>query len=223
MSLKKTKSYKDWTQPKMVENSLELLEREMPKRKKDIKFVFMSFATDPFMYKQKEVKKLTLEIISKLNSNGIKVVTLTKGICPRDLANGKYSRENEYGITLVSPNPEFQRRFELGASPLDRRLNALRYLHDQGLKTWVSMEPYPTPNISKQDFLKLLEKIKFVDKIIFGSWNHNKSMVSVHNNPDMFYRGCVCTVVGFCKRNGIKYHIKGIGNNKNHKNPKIFY
>ena len=37
----KIKSYKSWTEPKIVENALELLKRELPRRLKDIKFVFL--------------------------------------------------------------------------------------------------------------------------------------------------------------------------------------
>lgn len=203
----KIKDYKEWTQPKVVKNALELLDKEIPKLKDKIKVVNLCFSTDLFMFGQDEIKELSLEIISRLNKNGIKVTTLTKGICPKELANDKYSRENEYGITLVSLDPEFQMAYEPGASPIVERLKALKYLHKRGLKTWVSIEPYPAPNIVSQDLLELLEKVKFVDKIVFGSWNYNP-LVSAYPNKKKFYLDCSETLRKFCENNKIEFHVK---------------
>lgn len=215
--------YNDWVQPKIVENALELLDKEIPKHKKYIQFVFMCFTTDPFMYGQGEVKELTLKIITKLNKDDIKCVILTKGILPKELTDRKYSRENEYGITLVSLDPEFQKRYEPGAVPLDERLKALQYLHDRGRKTWISIEPYPTPNIINQDFLKLLEKVKFVDKIIFGSWNYN-ALVKAYPDKEKYYLDCSDILRKFCEKNGIQFHVKSGGpKDGNLKNPNIFH
>ena len=53
---------------------------------------------------------------------------------------------------------------------------ALKKLHENGLKTWISIEPYPTPNIDETsvDIEDLLKHIGFVDKIVFGRMNYNK-------------------------------------------------
>lgn len=204
----KIKTYNDWIRPKLVSNALELLDREIPKYKDQIKFVHLCFMTDPFMYRYKEVSDMSLKIIEKLNVNGIKCTVLTKGIYPNSLANQKKNEINEYGITLVSFNDKFKRRFEPNAAPFEKRIKALKYLHDKGLKTWVSIEPYPTPLLDeKQDIQKLLNKISFVDKIIFGKLNYNveNSQFKYH---DEFYEKCANKIVEFCEKNGIKYHIK---------------
>jgi DNA repair photolyase len=218
----KIKGYNDWIKPKIVENALELMEKELTKLKDKVELVNLCFSTDPFMHRQKDVKKLTLKIISMLNENGIKAVTLTKGIYPKVLADKTYSSKNEYGITLVSLNTEFQKKFEPGAAPVNERLESLRYLHDRGLKTWVSIEPYPTPNIVNQDLVKILEKMKFVDKIVFGSWNYNR-LVSRYPNAKKFYLGCAETLSRFCKKNGIEFHVKIKGQELDRfRNAKIF-
>ncbi len=204
---KEIKNYKEWIQPKEVENIMELLEKRLSKHKKDIKHMFLSFATDPFMYGQETVENKTLEIIERINKEGIKCVVLTKGIFPKRLVNKKYSNKNEYGVTLVSLSPEFKKKFEPYSASFDERLSSLKYLHDQGLKTWVSVEPFPTPNIFKQDLSKLLEKIKFVDKIVFGSWNHISQDLK-YDNAKNFYLDCSKKFVRFCEKNGIKYHVK---------------
>ena len=220
---KQVNDYADWTEPKLVINALEILNKEIPKLKNKIKAVHLCFSTDPFMYKQKEVKKMTLEIIAKLNKAGIKCVVLTKGTLPKELASEKYSRGNEYGITLVSHDKKFQKKYEPNASPPDRRLSSLRYLHEQGLKTWVSMEPYPTYNIVHQFLGEVLEKIKFVDKIVFGSWNYNKPLVSGQKNSKQLYIGKTYALSKFCKENNIEYHVKMKGKEYDKfRNPKLF-
>ena len=59
----RTNTYEDWCKPKLVKNALELLDKEIPKYKKDIKFVHHCFMTDPFMFNQLEVEEMTLKII----------------------------------------------------------------------------------------------------------------------------------------------------------------
>jgi len=71
----------------------------------------------------------------------------------------------------------------------------------------VSMEPYPTPNLIKQNLMEILREISFVDKIIFGKLNYNVKSSQFNENRD-FYRDCAETVMKFCKNEGIEYHIK---------------
>lgn len=215
--------YDEWIKPKIVSNALELLDKEIPKLKDKIKVVHLCFTTDPFMYKQPEVRDLTLRIIERLNQDNIRCTVLTKGIYPAELADQeKYGYNNEYSITLVSANEGFRKRFEPGSAPYATRINALRRLHDRGLTTWVSMEPYPTPNLIKQDLNKVLNKISFVDKIIFGKLNYNVKVSEFADNKE-FYEECADTVIDFCKQRGIDYHIKhGTKKVHNKKTEKIF-
>ena len=152
----KAKNYEEWIHPKIVSNALNLLDGEIPKYKDEIDFVHLSFTTDPFMYDSinkrvfPAISELTLKIIEKLNGADIKVTVLTKGVYPDDLADKKkYCEKNEYGITLVSLKDKFKKDFEPYAAPFESRIKSLEFLHNMGLKTWVSMEPYPTPNLAK--------------------------------------------------------------------------
>lgn len=220
----------EWLHPKIVSNALKLLEEEIPRYKNKIDFVHLSFTTDPFMYDMlnerpfSKIKELTLKIIQKLNENKIKCTVLTKGVYPEELMNTCiYGSENEYGITLVSLNEEFKKNFEPYSAPFEQRINSLKFLHDNGLKTWTSIEPYPTPNIdNKQDLSKLLSRMSFVDKIIFGKMNYNVDTGQFGNNKE-FYENCANQVINFCKKNNIKYHIKhGTMNTNNKSTEKIF-
>lgn len=219
------KNYKEWIRPKIVVNALELLDKEIPRYKHKIKFVHLCFSTDPFMYKHPEVADLTLKIIERLNKDNIHCTVLTKGIYPKALVDPKkYGENNEYGITLVSLDEGFKKRFEPYSAPYKDRIKSLKYLHDKGLKTWISMEPYPTLNLVKQDLREILKEVSFVDKIIFGKLNYNVNVKSTQfgYNGD-FYHNCAEVVIDFCKNKRIGYHIKyGTQKKDNRKTEKIF-
>jgi DNA repair photolyase len=198
-------SYEEWCQPHLVSNTLELLDKEIPKLKDKIESVQLCFTTDPFMYGYPEIAAMSMAAIKRLNADNIKCCILTKGILPIKLKN-LYS-ENEYGITLVSLDEEYRKKMEPGAAPYKARLAALKALHDAGCKTWVSIEPYPTPNLIEQDLSKILEAVSFADRIIFGRTNYNKD-VSAYKGYHEFYNKCAEEVVAFCKEHEISCHIK---------------
>lgn len=199
------KTYEDWIQPKLVENALELLDKEIPKYKDKIKFVHLCFSTDPFMYNYPEVSEMSLKIIEKLNANGIKVHSLTKGIYPVELTDKRrFSLDNEYGITLISLDESFRQRFEPFTAPYGERVNGIKTLHNAGLKTWVSIEPYPTPNIIEQNLEEITNQISFVDKIVFGRLNYNK-LVSQFKNNKQFYENCINFLANFCQERGKEF------------------
>ncbi len=201
----KVNSYEDWLEPRLASNTLEILDMEIPKLKNKIKSVQLCFTTDPFMYGYKEIEEISMAAIQKLNSAGIKCTVLTKGLLPITLSN--YSKRNVYGITLVSLDEGYREKVEPGAAPYTKRIEALEALHMRGCKTWVSIEPYPTPNLIEQDLLEILNKVRFVDKIIFGRTNYCRE-VTAYKRLKEFYNEQADIVIKFCEENGISYHIK---------------
>lgn len=145
----KVGNYEQWCTPKLVSNTLELLDREIPRLKSKIESVQLCFTTDPFMYGYDEVCKMSLAAIKKLNAAGIRCTVLTKGLLPIELTD--LSQKNEYGITLISLDEDFRKQVEPNASSYSERIASLKALHDKGCHTWVSIEPYPTPNLIHQD------------------------------------------------------------------------
>ncbi|WP_342757542.1 radical SAM protein [Kineothrix sedimenti] len=201
----KVASYEEWLEPYLVSNTLEILDREIPRMKSKIKSVHLCFTTDPFMYGYEEVEQMSLAAIKKLNDAGIKCTVLTKGLLPIALAG--YSKNNEYGITFISLDEAYRERIEPGAAPYTERLAALKALHDQGCKTWVSVEPYPTPNLIEQNLNVILEAIAFTDRIIFGRTNYSKE-ISSYKQHKQFYNEQAAIVVKFCEERNIAFHIK---------------
>lgn len=201
----KAKTYEEWCEPKIVENALQILDKEIPKFKDKIKSVHLCFSTDPFMYNYDEISTMSVEIIRRLNAARINCTALTKGILPENLAT--LSKNNEYGITLISLDEDFRKEMEPNSAPYLERIAALRRLHDLGCKTWVSVEPYPTPNFIEQNFNAILDSISFVDKIIFGRLNYN-AKVSEYKEAKTFFNNLSQEVINFCTLHNKQYHIK---------------
>ena len=198
-------SYEDWIQPKLVCNAIELLDTELPRLQSRINFVQLCFTTDPFMCGFPEISAMTLRIIERINRAGIKVTALTKGLLPHELA--ETSHENEFGVTLISLDEDFRREYEPGAASYADRIAHLRFLHNKGFKTWVSIEPYPTPNIITQDLKDILRRVAFADKIIFGRLNYNR-LVTQYPDYLAFYDTMAQLVSDYCEKHGQEYHIK---------------
>ena len=201
----KAKTYEEWCEPKLVKNALEILDKEIPKLKDKISSVHLCFTTDPFMYGYDEISDMSIKSIKKLNEAGIKCTVLTKGLIPIDLKD--FSKENEYGITLISLDEKYREKYEPGAAPYKERIQALKKLHNADCKTWVSVEPYPTPNIIEQDIRDILDEISFTDKIIFGRTNYSKE-ISSYKEHKKFYNEQAQIVIDYCKEKEIEYYIK---------------
>ena len=201
----KVANYEEWITPNVAENTLEILEKELPRFRDKIQLLHLCFTTDPFMYGHDEIGNLSMEVLRRANEAGVRCSVLTKGILPVELAN--LPLDNEYGITLISLDEDFTRQYEPGAANPVERLNALRTLHERGRKTWISIEPYPTPNILEQDLALLLQAVSFVDRIIFGRLHYNRIVAEYPGYKD-FYNQCALEVIEFCEDNDIDYHIK---------------
>ena len=108
---------------------------------------------------------------------------------------------------MISLDEGFRSRVEPGAASYQERLMALRRLHQRGCKTWVSIEPYPTPNLIEQALGEILEAIAFTDRIIFGRTNYN-TVVSSFATHRGFYNEQSQKVIDFCNIHNIQFHIK---------------
>jgi len=199
------KSYEDWIQPRLVSNYKEILEKELPKYKDKINTLHLCFTTDPFMVGYPEIINASIEILDMIASHGIKASVLTKGVYPMEIAH--LPKNYSLGITLISLDETFRKKIEPGSAPYKDRINSLRKMADLGFHTWVSIEPYPTPNIIKQDLMKILNEISFVDKIIFGRMNYNKEVTSYKKHKD-FFNDLANQVIEYCDLHDIEYHIK---------------
>ena len=202
---KKVNDYEEWIQPRLVDNIFPLLSKELPRYKDKIKILHLCFSTDPYMYGHQDICEASTKIIEKANTFGIRCSVLTKGVLPIELS--KMPLDNEYGITVVTLDEDFRKEMEPGAAPMEDRICALEKLSKRGCYTWISIEPYPTPNIYNQSLDKLLERVSFANKIIFGRLHYNKQ-VTAYKGYQEFYNDCTKKVISFCNKCHISYHIK---------------
>jgi DNA repair photolyase len=199
------KGYEDWCEPKLVANAYELLKKELSRLKTRPESIHLCLSTDPFMTGYPDIIDMSLRLIELINSYGIPVSLLSKGLLPSELADKKrFPASNMHGISLISLDEDFRNRWEPGTTPYAERIRALKYLHEQGRRTRVHMEPYPTPNILKQDLGKILGQLGFVDEIFFGGWNYNR-IVKGYKDWKEFYRKEGEVVWKYCSERGILY------------------
>ena len=158
------------------------------------------------MYGYPEIQRMSIAAIQRLNADRIKCCVLTKGLLPINLKD-LYS-ENEYGITLISLDEEYRKKVEPGSASYSDRIAALKALHDAGCKTWVSIEPYPTPNLIQQDLESILNAVSFADRIIFGRTNYCTEVTRGFPEHKQFYNDSAQKVIEFCQERGIDYYIK---------------
>jgi DNA repair photolyase len=184
----------DWTNMRLPEqNPLDIVK----KQKFNPEGVFLSFATDPFV---KENRKNTLDLLTFFRERNILTATLSKVDVP-DI------KGNRNGMTIVSLDPKFNLAWEPKAPLSSERIRKLKARHYEGEYTWISMEPFPPPEIWEQDLIELLEEIKFVDFIIFGKWNYDNRAST--KEAISFYREKAIEFRDFCEAYKIRYWIKG--------------
>jgi len=200
----RVKTCNEWSSPKLVANSIELLKKELIHLKAKPDYIHLCLTTDPFMNGYPELADMSLNLIALINSHGIRCSVLTKGRLPVELAGReRFSADNLLGISLISLNEEFRKQWEPETVSFSERINALRSLHNRGCHTLVHIEPYPTPNIVRQNVEDILKSVEFADQIFFSGWNYN-SLVKQYPHYKEFYRSNASLVQRFCSEHDIQ-------------------
>lgn len=199
-------NFEEWRKPKLVVNAIELLSTELARMKSRPDTIHLCLSTDPFMNGYPEITAMSLKLIALINSYNIRCSILTKGKLPAELGDReRFKAENIYGISLISLNEVFREQYEPGTIRYSERIEALKYLNGCGRKTLVHMEPYPTPNVVKQELYEILNAIQFTDEIFFSGWNYNNT-VKQFPNYQQFYREQSGIAEQFCREHKIVYN-----------------
>ena len=158
---------------KEEESLMKEIIRSAKKFKNSEKQVFLSFLTDPYSHFNNETK-LTRRVLEILLEYNIPVSILSKGgkNLLQDLDVFKMFGDNiQIGGSLTFTNNEDSLKWEKnGALPNDR-FETLKIMHDNGIRTWASMEPVIYPDQS----LEIMELTSnYIDAYKIGKLNHFK-------------------------------------------------
>lgn len=135
--------------------------------------ILLSFVSDPYCLAEVKHCK-TREALKVLLGASCSVAILTKGgsRCLRDLDlfAGWPDGRVKVGATLTSFGAGLQQEWEPGAASPSERVDALRELHDAGIKTWASIEPVIDP---VESLAVIKASLPYVDAYKVGRWNHD--------------------------------------------------
>lgn len=183
--------------------------------------ILIGSVTDP--YQSIEAKyKLTRKCLEVLLDSQPNIEILTKSpLILRDINLLKKFKNLRVGISIGVLDEKYSRELEPFAPSPKKRLEALKTLHESGIKTYLFISPI-FPEIS--EVYELIDQSRnFVDEILFENLNireNNKRRILNfirQNKPSMedFYKGLPKNklywdslekgIINYCNDNGIKY------------------
>jgi len=188
--------YQKWLKPKLVENAVEIFEKNLARSRMKGE-VFTQSLSDSYMaHADPEVTRRMLELMQKYE---FPILLLTKNASViRDLDFFKeYREKTRVGFTIVLPKTD--RTIEPHSSPVEKRMLILEELYEEGIYTTVSLEPL-MPNIEVERVLDMIEAIDpyvhdyvFVGKLTRGSIpnefkNHPQWKITEKGFHDSYYK-----------------------------------
>jgi DNA repair photolyase len=210
-------------------NAPEMLKRELFGLKKGL--VSLSTVTDPYQAPERKYR-LTRRILEELAAYNFSVSILTKSnLILRDIdILKKFERNNlEVGFSITTLDEEVRRHFEPNAPSIKDRINALKQLSEQGIKTWVFIAPI-LPYISENTIRDLLNEIRhsadyiMLDRLNIksGNWygivkvlkkNYPflyekwKEILFSKDNKRRYYHDLYSRIAGYCEEKNIFIHM----------------
>lgn len=105
------------------------------------KLVSLSTVTDPYQPLEKKYR-LTRCCLETLLRHQMPVSILTKSpLVLRDIDLIKEFKTIDVGVTITTDRDDVRKIFEPGAPPIEARVDTLKQLHEQRIKTWVFVGP----------------------------------------------------------------------------------
>ncbi len=206
--------YQKWLEPKLVENALEIFEKNLASSRTKGE-VFTQSLSDSYMAQaDPDVTRKSLELMKRYE---FPILLLTKNASViRDLDFFKEYREKmRVGFTMVLPKTD--RAIEPYSSPVEKRMQVLEELHKEGIHTTVSLEPL-IPNIDIERVLDMIEAINpyvhdyvFVGKLTRGSIpnefkNHPQWKTTERGFHDSYYKELFSEILPKLEKYSIASH-----------------
>lgn len=157
------------------------------------KEIFLCFTCDPFPVGVDHTP--TFEIIRAIKESGNHVAILTKGHPDTQKLIALLDSKDRFGIT-ISCDKEMAIKVEPNAADVYERLRSLYWVHERGIKTFISCEPVYEPEF----IYYLIKNGRFIDEFRIGKLNYFPSNI----NWKVFGRTCE----ELCKMHKRNYMIK---------------
>lgn len=187
---------------KEEETLMKELKRSCKKFENSKNQVFLSFLTDPYSHFNNETK-LTRRVLLMLLEHNIPVSILSKGgkNLLQDLDVFKKFGDNiQIGASLTFTKNEDSLKWEKNGALPKERFDTLKIMHENGIKTWASMEPVIYPDQS----LEIMELTSsYVDSYKIGKLNHFKN----HENK-FDWQKFLTDSVNIMRKNNKQFYIK---------------
>ncbi|MFX1306826.1 MAG: radical SAM protein [Promethearchaeota archaeon] len=148
-------------------------------QKYNYKRLLLSSVTDPYIPLELKYQN-TRKILEKLVGTTAHISILTKSkFVVRDIDLLKRFDNLEVGFSISTLDQEFAKIIEPGASRPKERIEALKEIHDHGIKTYTFISPF-FPKIT--NYKEIIEKsIDYTDSYMFENLNFRP-----HNIPRIF-------------------------------------
>lgn len=165
-------------QPYARRNLLEGLAKELPAFTGTTDPIMLSFICDP--YQDLDIGlELTREVLKLMVENDAPFAILTKqgDRAPRDFDILRWARCARFGVTLTVQDEGERVHWEPKCGTVHDRVRALRDAHQDGIPTWVSLEPI----IHVADTLAALEALAdIVDEFKVGRLNYHEHAKTIN-------------------------------------------
>ncbi len=156
-------------------NAPEVLKKDLHRAAKG--HIILSSVTDPYQaYEEKY--QITRKCLEVLMSGHFSVGILTKSpLVLRDLDLFKKFGDIEVGFTVTTDQDKIRKIFEPYAPPIEARIQSLRTLHENGIKTYAFIGPLLPMNPEN-----LAAKIRpYVDSILVDRMNYVSKTRKIYN------------------------------------------
>lgn len=166
------------------------------------KQVFLSFLTDPYSHFNNDTK-LTRKVLEILLDHQIPVSILSKGgynvLQDMDVIK-RFGDNIQVGASLTFTNEEDSLKWEKNGALPKYRFDALRQLHEEGIKTWASMEPviYPAQSLEIMEITH-----RYIDAYKIGKLNHLKK-----HEEKFDWQQFLIDAVGIMRKHNKRFYIK---------------
>lgn len=151
-------------------NILERLEADCKKMSGDPRDILLCFSCDPYQ-PEAGITRAALRILATYN---MRVQILTKGGL-RAVEDFDILKKNnwKFGATILFSDPQFKAQWEPYSAGIGERLASLCIAHDEGITTWLSVEPVIDPTQALR-IIKWTAVGKYVDFWRIGKINYHK-------------------------------------------------